>query len=143
VQGRVGLLSPWAEERGVRIRVSGDAASELDVDAVSRAVDNLGRNAVEASPRDAAVDVEVDDAAGGARVRVLDRGAGVDGDRLHELFEPFFTTKPEGTGLGLALSRAIAAAHDGSLTYERSESVTAFELTFPRSRRAAQAGAHA
>jgi signal transduction histidine kinase len=49
-----------------------------------------------------------------------------------ELFEPFFTTKPEGTGLGLALSRAIAAAHGGALVYERGAGQTTFELSFPR-----------
>jgi signal transduction histidine kinase len=56
----------------------------------------------------------------------------VDASRAGELFEPFFTTKPEGTGLGLALSRAIAAAHGGTLTYERRDGLTCFELRLPR-----------
>jgi signal transduction histidine kinase len=134
VERRVGLLRPWADERGVRIEVQGDARSELDVDAVSRALDNLVRNAVEASPRDETVAIEVSDGASGAKVRVLDHGEGVDEARLPELFEPFFTTKPEGMGLGLALSRAIAAAHEGALTYERRDRTTCFELRFPRGR---------
>src|SRR5262249_46654512 len=103
-------------------------------DAVSRAVDNLVRNAVEASPAEGTVEVQVldDDHFAGARVRVLDHGKGVDDARAAELFEPFFTTKLDGTGLGLAISRAIAAAHRGTLTYAREQGVTCFELTFPR-----------
>jgi signal transduction histidine kinase len=137
VEQRVGLLSPWAEDRGVRIAVSGGATCALDADAVSRAVDNLVRNAVEASPAEGAVEVEVLDDDRGAHVRVKDHGAGVDDARREELFEPFFTTKPEGTGLGLALSRAIAASHGGTLTYARQAGTTCFELTFPRGPRVA------
>ena len=135
VEQRVGLLLPWATERKVRIEVSGAASAALDGDAVARAVDNLVRNAVEASPPEGAVEVRVLDDDRAARVQVCDRGAGVDDARVHELFEPFFTTKPEGTGLGLALSRAIAAAHGGTLTYARDDGVTCFELTFPRAGR--------
>ncbi|MFT3775514.1 MAG: ATP-binding protein [Minicystis sp.] len=135
VERRAALLKPWAEERGVRVEVSGDAVAEVDADAVARAVDNLVRNAVEASPAGGVARVEVGEDAAGARVRVLDHGAGVDEGRVSELFEPFFTTKPEGTGLGLALSRAIAATHGGALTYDRRGGVTAFELTLPRAAR--------
>ena len=59
---------------------------------------------------------------------VEDRGPGVPEDRVHELFEPFFTTKPDGTGLGLAVSRAIAVASGGQISYQRAAGVTRFEL---------------
>ena len=48
--------------------------------------------------------------------RVHDEGPGL-ADTAN-LFVPFFTTKPEGTGIGLALSRQIAEDPDGTLTLE-------------------------
>jgi signal transduction histidine kinase len=49
-------------------------------------------------------------------VRIDDEGPGLPDRR--NLFVPFFTTKPEGSGIGLVLSRQIAEAHGGSLTIE-------------------------
>ena len=49
-------------------------------------------------------------------VRVEDEGPGL--ASAANLFVPFFTTKPEGSGIGLVLSRQIAEAHGGSLSLE-------------------------
>lgn len=49
-------------------------------------------------------------------IEVAEEGPGI-GDAGH-LFVPFFTTKPHGSGIGLAWSRQIAAAHGGSLVLE-------------------------
>jgi two-component system, LuxR family, sensor kinase FixL len=54
---------------------------------------------------------------GQVEIDVCDNGPGVPGDLVPRLFEPFFTTKPDGTGLGLAMSRSIAEAHGGTLNY--------------------------
>jgi signal transduction histidine kinase len=129
VERRVALLEPWARERGVSLSVSGGGRRLVDGDALARAIDNLLRNAVEASPKGSGVLAWVGEEAGRLRIDVADRGEGVPPQRAQELFEPFFTTKPEGTGLGLALARAVATAHDGTLSYRREGEATHFTLT--------------
>jgi signal transduction histidine kinase len=133
---RVEVVEPWARERGVRISVTGTARALIDLDAVGRVVDNLVRNAVEASRPEGVVEVGVSNGGREVRVVVSDHGTGVEEARAHELFEPFFTTKPDGTGLGLAISRAIAQAHGGALTYSRDGDATRFELVLPAEGRA-------
>ena len=48
---------------------------------------------------------------------VTDSGPGVPEEVQYQLFRPFFTTKPQGTGLGLASSRAIIESHDGVIGF--------------------------
>jgi signal transduction histidine kinase len=129
VARRIALIRPWATEKGIRLESQGGAGAPVDADAIARAVDNLLRNAVEASPDGACVEAHVTRDGARVRIDVVDRGKGVDPARAAELFEPFFTTKPDGTGLGLALARAVATAHDGSLTYARDGGTTRFSLT--------------
>jgi C4-dicarboxylate-specific signal transduction histidine kinase len=48
---------------------------------------------------------------------VTDSGPGVPEELHAQLFKPFFTTKPQGTGLGLASSRAIIESHEGNIGF--------------------------
>lgn len=132
VGSRIDLLLPWAEQRGVTLSVQGAGMSTVDEESLARAIDNLLRNAVEASPIGGFVTAALQEAAGDVTLTVEDPGPGVDPERAAFLFEPFFTTKPEGTGLGLALSRSIARAHGGDLVYARDHGRTSFQLTLQR-----------
>jgi C4-dicarboxylate-specific signal transduction histidine kinase len=81
----------------------------------------LVQNALEAPTRNdetPSVRVAVEGDRYGVRVLVEDRGLGIPQEIREQLFRPFFTTKPYGTGLGLASSRAIAEAHEGTLDIE-------------------------
>lgn len=51
-------------------------------------------------------------------VAVLDGGSGITAEHRGRIFLPFFTTKVRGTGLGLASTRAIVEAHQGSVGFE-------------------------
>jgi two-component system nitrogen regulation sensor histidine kinase NtrY len=91
-----------------------------DRDQLDQLLINIVRNAVDAvSDTGGGVTVSwtTDDAA--VVVTVEDEGPGL--AETANLFVPFFTTKPNGTGIGLALSRQIAEGHGGMLTLENRE----------------------
>ncbi len=51
-------------------------------------------------------------------VRVEDAGPGVPIDQRAAVFHPYYSTRPDGTGLGLAVSRRVLAEHGGTLQVE-------------------------
>ncbi len=67
-------------------------------------------------------------------IDVTDNGAGISPANLPMIFDRFFTTDRErgGTGLGLALVRAIAEAHGGTVSVESAPGRTCFRLSLPR-----------
>ncbi|HEX7707030.1 MAG TPA: ATP-binding protein [Thermoanaerobaculia bacterium] len=85
-----------------------------DADQLEQLLINLIRNAVDAAGREGEVSIRWIVEGGVLCVGVLDEGPGV-GDGAN-LFVPFYTTKPEGSGIGLVLSRRIAENHGGTLT---------------------------
>lgn len=66
-----------------------------------------------------------------AEFRFIDDGPGIAPDCREHIFEPFFTTRGNGTGLGLAVARAVARAHAGDLILEPTTGGCCFLLTLP------------
>jgi signal transduction histidine kinase len=95
--------------------VEGAGEARADREQLRRALVNLVRNAVEASPEEGAVEVAARAEGGEAVIEVRDRGPGLSPEARASLFRPFFTTKAKGTGLGLALAKKVAEAHGGTL----------------------------
>lgn len=121
----VGLHGAVAAERGVELSIDlpEDGAlvgARCDRRKVNQILINLVQNAIDATPRGGRVRVIVDqtmeEAQAAARVRVIDDGTGISSDIAGRLFEAGVTTKPKGSGLGLAMSRALARQHGGELT---------------------------
>ena len=67
-------------------------------------------------------------------LQVTDTGTGIDPGIRNHIFDAFFTTKPQGTGMGLAISRAIVQAHGGALSAAANRpSGATFHFTLPDS----------
>ena len=100
-----------------------------DADSIQQVFINLLKNAAEASPAGAGLDVAVGPGGRGLAGRpgptviaqFRDHGPGIPPEHVHTLFEPFFTTKPGGTGLGLYISHDIVQRHAGALTVQSEE----------------------
>ncbi len=93
---------------------------------------NLATNALQAMPNGGRLRCGCRWRPGAVEVRFADTGLGVSPEDRRHLFEPFFTTRPEGTGLGLALCREIAAQHGGRIELEEGEASGAtFLVTLP------------
>lgn len=135
-----GLLKVRAAERGVT--VSTPSADEricaiAEYRRVLQILVNLIGNAVRHSPNGGQVWVRVDDdpATGTACVIVADQGQGIDPadhQRIFERFERLNPDDPEGTGLGLYISRRLARAMAGEIAVESALGQGArFTLTLP------------
>jgi len=130
---RIARAEPIARKAGIRLFRRGEGQAMADPDALAGAVDNLLRNAIEASPRGSEVVIYLGAAHDGTAVLdVEDAGPGIPEARRTELFEPFFTTKPEGTGLGLWMSRLLLEAKGASLRYDRTGDRTRMRIAFGR-----------
>jgi two-component system nitrogen regulation sensor histidine kinase NtrY len=102
-----------ALEGRVPIAIAGAEASvHADPDQLEQLLINLVKNAADAARSQVAVHWNAN--GHGLTMHVEDDGPGVSGTA--NLFVPFFTTKPDGSGIGLFLSRQIAEAHGGTLT---------------------------
>ena len=95
---------------------------------------NLMLNAIE-SMHDAKGDLTItskstDD--GHLSISVSDTGVGIPTDKIDQIFDTFFTTKPQGTGMGLAISRSIVESHGGRLwATSNSGRGSTFQFTLP------------
>ena len=91
---------------------------------------NLIKNAVQAGATSIRITADLN-SEDQTVIRVANNGKAIPLRQTEEIFIPFYTTKPNGTGIGLSLSKQIMVKHNGTLVLEQSDSnVTIFALIF-------------
>jgi signal transduction histidine kinase len=115
------------------IRTSGDLDTPMRVSEENATIifSNLADNAMRHGS--STLDISAAQQGNSLLVKVTDNGEGVSPNNRTQIFDSFFTTRRDsgGTGMGLAIVRAMLDAHGGAVRLVESEQGTAFELTIP------------
>lgn len=131
--------------RSVHLDVRGDSEGMLDADRMAQVVTNLVTNALEYSPSDTAVRVELEGTSHDEiRLTIHNEGAPIARESLPSLFDPFTrgatpsrppatSHRRRGLGLGLYIVDQIVRAHGGSIGVRSdADAGTTFEVRLPR-----------
>jgi len=140
LQRAISTSEPAATAKRVRLelRVNGTAATlRTDPMRLEQILLNLLTNAIRHSPDGGAIEVSASAESPHTMFAVIDNGPGVPPELRERIFEPFERFDPHsglGTGLGLPVSRRLAAALGGSLAVEETRGGGAtFILKIPSS----------
>lgn len=135
------VISPYADRKEIAIELAkdpGGAVLFVDKNGIGQVMKNLLMNAVEHSYPHAKVRIDWREREGFFEIDVTDHGVGIPEDVQGKLFEPFQgnltkkTGNEKSTGLGLSVSKTIAEAHHGRLSFKsEAGSGSTFTLSVP------------
>ena len=121
------------KEQGVTIsytQKTPDLLIYIDESQIVQVLNNLIKNAVQAEANSIRISAELN-SEDRTVISVTNNGKPVPLRQQEEIFVPFYTTKPNGTGIGLSLSRQIMTRHNGSIQLVQSDkNTTTFAMTF-------------
>ena len=131
------LMNDQFEHGGIKFQAEVDPESltiTADAALIEQVLINLCKNSVEAVTGMTRPKIKLKagtDGLGNPVVKVIDNGKGIAEDVAERIFIPFFTTKPEGSGIGLSLSRQIIRLHKGTIGVASTPNErTVFKLRF-------------
>ena len=124
-----------SERRNIEIVKEYNWAGTFAIDKarLSRNIDNLIRNSMEAIDKNGKLIVSTEKNNQYGIIRISDDGPGIPPDVAETLFEPFVTSgKQKGTGLGLAVVNKVIEEHGGKITVESKQGDGAcFRISLP------------
>lgn len=134
LEDMVDFFAPTAQAANIDIKmfVAADLPPvRLDKELFKQVLLNLLLNCEQAMPRGGSITIqaarqrsaEPSEMAGASTedkvcLSIIDTGDGIAPDVLAQIFKPFFSTKPQGSGLGLPITRKILEGHEGTIAVE-------------------------
>lgn len=128
------LVAPHAKESGVEIIISPAVAGHpvlVDAHFLQQALINVILNAIDASKGRGPVTLDMAQTSKGLQIDIYDRGPGLLPEQEDRVFEAFYTTKPNGTGLGLAVTRTLLEKMGAQITGQNTDQGTRFRIFIP------------
>jgi two-component system heavy metal sensor histidine kinase CusS len=126
-----------SEDKNIKLISTGAAIISGDKPMLRRAFANLISNAIRHSPIGADIHVSIDQFQNTATLTILNQGDPILVEHLSHIFERFYRADPsrhcngEGAGLGLAITKSIIQAHNGTIKATSNEDGVRFTVTFP------------
>lgn len=143
------LLNEWAtafahaaKKRHIRFNIDIDTSDEMttsiDIDKIERVVFNLISNAFKFTPENGTISIQARKEADNLVINIKDTGCGISTTEINHIFDRFFKTEnvnPQGSGIGLALTKIFVEMHSGTITVESKEKAgTVFTVVLPINR---------
>ena len=126
-----------ADEKGLKLRLEGDASVSADRPMLRRALGNLLSNAVRHASDNSAIVLRILTTPGAVLISLENTGEPLAAEHLERIFDRFYRVDParqhsrEGSGLGLAITRSIVLAHGGKISVTSLAGVTTLTLSLP------------
>ena len=132
----INLVEIEAKDKGIRIekKIGKLPHIKMDRDEMKKAILNILRNGVEATPSDGKIWIEAreEKSENEVQIKVRDSGPGIPKENITKIFQPYFTTKQKGSGLGLAIAYRIVSDHRGKIEIQSEEGKgTTFIIRIP------------
>ena len=123
------MLKLVAAQSDIKINAKIDKINDvnLDVEKVQQVVVNMIDNAIYYSKPNSTIEVKLKKSKNFAEFTVKDAGIGVPKEDQEKLFSKFFrapnarTRRPDGTGVGLFLSKKVVVGHKGEIIFKSEE----------------------
>jgi two-component system heavy metal sensor histidine kinase CusS len=123
-----------AEEKSLRLSLSGNGQVSGDKLMLRRALANLISNAIRHTPAGGSICVRIAATGGGITLEIENSGEPIGPEHLTRIFDRFYRADPsrhrshEGAGLGLAITRSIVHAHGGEISARSTVDGVCFEI---------------